>query len=151
MTPQALQKALLSPDFLISIAKRLKDEQEKNDRLSQENKRLSLENEALEGSNSTWEHRSIINALMRSYAASCKNGVMAYAYSDLYRELLYNHHIDLKRRKGLSLGSCLSFLKDSELDIAVSVAATICKRNDLDVAYIINSVNTDAISAERSE
>lgn len=40
MTEQALEKALASPDFLIQLATKLKDEQEKNKALEAENKRM---------------------------------------------------------------------------------------------------------------
>jgi prophage antirepressor-like protein len=44
MTPQTLEDALLSPDFLIRLATELKKEQEKNALLSQENTQIREEN-----------------------------------------------------------------------------------------------------------
>lgn len=145
MTSDTLEKALTSPDFLIKLATQLKTEQEKNKQLTRENRELTIENNALELSNSTWEHRSIINALMRAYARHCCGDVIPYAYGNLYRELLYNHHIDLRRRKGDSRRPYIDFLREDELDTAVSVATTICKRKGLNVSRIINEVNEKRI------
>lgn len=47
MTEQTLEQALTSPDFLIQLANKLKDEQEKNLQLQASNSRLEVENEIM--------------------------------------------------------------------------------------------------------
>lgn len=47
MTDETLKNAILDPDFLIQLATRLKDEQDKNLRLQATNSRLEVENEIM--------------------------------------------------------------------------------------------------------
>lgn len=154
MTPETVEKALLSPDFLIQIATKLKEEQEHNKQLTENLKqeqekteKLTVENAALGKSNSSWDRKSVINALMRSYGAKCCGGVMSYAYGRFYKELSYKHHIDLRKRKGDAKGSYINYLKENEFDVAVQTAATMCTNVGIDIAKTINSVNAEAVKS----
>lgn len=167
MTPQTIAKAILNPDFIINLAGRLKGEMEKNKQLSFEleqeriksesllesnaelaetNKSLEIDNDALVKENATWNHKSIINALMRAYGKKYCKGIIPYAYGILYKELSYKYHIDLKKRKGDTKSSYIDLLKVNELDKAVRAAAAMCKNKGMDISRTINEINAAIIS-----
>ena len=70
MTDKVLQQALTSPDFLIQLATKLKEEKERNQALTETNSHLTSELDVYIKETSAWEDRAIINALTRAYAAN---------------------------------------------------------------------------------
>lgn len=62
MTKETIEKALLTPDFLIQLVSKLKEEQE-------DNAKLRLTNAALVGEINEWNIRKIINRLIRLYGS----------------------------------------------------------------------------------
>lgn len=122
MTTETLEKALLSPDFLIQLANELKREKERNEELTnalheaQETAdNLVTTNKMLTDDINHWENRSVLNALMRSYATNCMGGKFQFAYAELYKQLRYKYHIDVNQRKAHSKSDKpgIDFVKDN--------------------------------------
>lgn len=145
MTPQTLQKALQDPDTIIMIMQNLKAEQQKNRELQIKVDDLSTTNKALADGISQWESKSIINALMRSYAVNRFNGQFQFAFADFYKQLKYKYHIDLKIRKSRSNGNgnMIDFIREDEMEDAVRLAVAICEENGINAGNVINCVNLE--------
>ena len=142
MTPETLKAALSNPDSLIQILQALKDEQEKN-------KELKIVNEVLTEQVHTWDNKSILNALMRSYSLKIHNGIFGKGWNELYKNLQYHEHINLKIRKGHSkdnMKSLIDFIKEEEFSKVIKVAAAMCEKAGIDTYKIINEVNMGNIA-----
>ena len=107
---------------------------------------LQNENSILLAKANTWDYPSIINALMRKYAASCCGGRFETAWTELYRKIRYKHHIDVKRRRNETGKGYFKCISANEMPIVAQVAAAMCGSAGLDVAIIINSVNAEKVS-----
>lgn len=92
LTPEQIEKILLNPEAIIKIATALKEEREKNER-------LSATNAALTKQINTWDDSAIINSLIRAYASYRCLGVFAKAYNIFYKKLNYSLHINLRSRR----------------------------------------------------
>jgi hypothetical protein len=64
-------------------------------------------------------------------------------WTKFYKELEYKKHICLNQRKGPK--TKLDRLRPEEWDDVLEVAVAMCEREGVDVADIINSVNSAAI------
>lgn len=148
MTPETIEKVLYNPEFIINLASQLKAEQEKNDVLTKENKALLTENDILTGEIQTYDGRKIITALVRALASRNFNNDFSYAWNFYYKQLRYKHSIDLKIRRGKSKGKepLITYLRDSEVGKAASLAAAICKDSGVDIEKAINAHNAVCIS-----
>lgn len=137
MTPDTIEKVLHNPDFIIQLATELKNEQAKN-------KNLTATNAALVEKSSEWDHRSILNALMRAYAKKMPGGVFAYAWDALYKELRYNAHIDVdirySKRKN-EKDRRIDMIKPQEMETVIKIAVAMCEKKDIDTGNVINGVN----------
>ena len=146
ITPKTLEKVMLNPDTLFKIAKQLKEEHDK--RILAENKvnELTLTNNALCNEENKWEGRSLLNALIRMYAACCHCNDFQYAWMDYYKQLKYKHHIDLKSRQTKSgkKDKLITYIRDNEIHDVVKLAIAICEENGLNTGKIINEVNLTA-------
>ena len=142
MTPETIEKVLYNPEFIINLASQLKAEQEKNEVLTKENKALLTENDILMGEIQTYDGRKIITALVRALASRNFNNDFSYAWNR------YKHSIDLKIRRGKSKGKepLITYLRDSEVGKAASLAAAICKDSGVDIEKAINAHNAVCIS-----
>ena len=148
MTPETIEKVLYNPEFIINLASQLKTEQEKNEVLTKENKALLTENDILTGEIQTYDGRKIITALVRALASRNFNNDFSYAWNFYYKQLRYKHSIDLKIRRGKSKGKepLITYLRDSEVGKAASLAAAICKDSGVDIEKAINAHNAVCIS-----
>lgn len=148
MTPETIEKVLYNPEFIINLASQLKAEQEKNEVLTKENKALLTENDILMGEIQTYDGRKIITALVRALASRNFNNDFSYAWNFYYKQLRYKHSIDLKIRRGKSKGKepLITYLRDSEVGKAASLAAAICKDSGVDIEKAINAHNAVCIS-----
>lgn len=137
MTPDTIEKVLHNPDFIIQLATELKNEQAKN-------KNLTATNAALVEKSSEWDHRSVLNALMRAYAKKMPGGVFAYAWDALYKELRYNAHIDVdirySKRKN-EKDRRIDMIKPQEMETVIKIAVAMCEKKDIDTGNVINEVN----------
>lgn len=133
MTPETLTKSLQDPASLIVLLETLKSEQEKN-------RELSLANKAMSDEINTWDEKSMINALIRSYAANCLNGNFANAFAEFYREFDYKFHTKLKNRK-TGKKSLLDCLSKEEISKAMKLAVAFCESRGINTGKVINEVN----------
>lgn len=140
MTKETIEKVLYDPDFILGLATQLKNEMEKTKNLETENKALA---EAL----MTWDCRSVLNALVRSYSVFAFGGNFSLGWNVMYKQLRYKHGIDLKIRSGKDKHRkpMVNYLTDGEMRKAVSVAAAMCREKGMDVARAINSVNVKKV------
>ena len=133
MTPATLEKALLSPDFLIQLAEKLKEEQEKNIRLAAKNAALIKET-------NEWDDRWIIHALLRKYAFQKCGGNYSAAYNVFYRRMNYKLHINLKLRLAKSKDNrktSMDMIADREWKSALQIAVARCEEAGIDTADIL--------------
>lgn len=115
--------------------------------LKEENSDLAAENQALSEQASTWQPRSVLNALIRSYSMARHKGVFGYGWNDFYKELSYKEHIDLRLRRDESgQKRTIDTLKnEDEMNRAIKCAAAMCKRAGIDVGRVVNQVNEQAM------
>lgn len=106
-------------------------------------KGLQVENDLLTQKTLEWADRSIINALVRTYAHSIDDDY-AGAWREFKKELLYRYGINLNARKthhlnngGSKSKKTLDFLNDDELPQAISTAVAMCKDKNIDISEII--------------
>lgn len=139
MTPEKLREVILSPDVMIEVCMNLKAEQEKN-------KQLTATNKALADEISTWDNRSILNALVRKISSKCFGGNFQLGWNYFYKQYNYKYHRDVKKCKSASK-SLIDRLTESQLADAVRVAASICEAKNINTGEIINEVNAAKISS----
>lgn len=140
MTPETLTKSLQDPKSLIVLLETLKSEQEKNMQLATANKAMSKDI-------NTWNNKSVLNALLRSYAANCFGNNFKGAFSEFYRQLNYKYHINVKARRSNSGDDnkpLIDFLKENELEDAVRLAVAICEASGINAGKVINEANMAA-------
>ena len=114
--------------------------------LQSKNFALNNENDLLAQKNLEWANRPLINALVRTYAASMGNN-FGKAWNDFKKELLYKHSINLNSRITNYLNTSgkktkpktLDMLDDSELPSAISTAVSLCRENEVDIDYLLNN------------
>jgi prophage antirepressor-like protein len=148
MTEQTLEQALLSPDFLIQLASKLKEEQEHNKRLTQRNKELATTNAALSKEINTWNPREILNSLVRSYALKACSNKVSYAWGNLYKKVEYKLHINLRARKdnnGKRGGAIIDTIRNEEWNDIVAVAVAMCEEVGIDVGKVIGKTNVEML------
>ena len=148
MTEQTLEQALLSPDFLIQLASKLKEEQERNKRLTQRNKELATTNAALSKEINTWNPREVLNSLVRSYAVKACSNKVSYAWGNLYKKVEYKLHINLKARKdnnGKRGGAIIDTIRNEEWNDIVAVAVAMCEEVGIDVGKVIGKTNVEML------
>ena len=148
MTPAKLQETLAKPENLMVILQTLADEQMKNAELTEANQKLEETNLLLASGEHQWSGKSLLNALVRSYAKNCCGGNNGYAWTYYYKQLKYKHGIDVNLRKARNKDKNvkkIDLIHDNEMNTAVKLAAAICEQSGLDVPHIVNLVNAGDI------
>lgn len=143
LTPEQIEKILLNPEAIIKIATALKEEREKNER-------LSATNAALTKQINTWDDSAIINSLVRAYASYRCLGVFAKAYNIFYKKLNYSLHINLRSRRVKSTNQkapLIDFIKKEEMPDALKIAVAMCEESGIETGTIINETNMEKVSA----
>jgi len=140
MTEETIQKALTSPDFLIQLATKLKEEQELNTR-------LKATNAALVGDINTWDSKAVLNALIRAYASRRSGNNFGLAFGMFYRQVNYKLHINLKSRRTHSGESdkvgLINFITEQEMPQVIKMAVAMCEDANINTGAIINQTNTN--------
>lgn len=148
MTPAKLQETLAKPENLMVILQTLADEQMKNAELTEANQKLEETNLLLASGEHQWSGKSLLNALVRSYAKNCCGGNNGYAWTYYYKQLKYKRGIDVNLRKARNKDKNvkkIDLIHDNEMNTAVKLAAAICEQSGLDVPHIVNLVNAGDI------
>lgn len=134
MTPETLKEALLSPDFLIQLAEKLKEEQEKN-------RRLTMTNAALTKEANEWDDRSMVIRLIRKYGSCKYENRFGFAWDEFYRTLNYKLHINLRTRlsyNGDRRKKPIDMIRDDEWKDVLRVAVAMCESVGIDTAEILS-------------
>ena len=150
MTDEAIEKAILNPDFIIQLATQLKEEKQKRLEAEQRNTELSATNAALTKQTNTWDNSAIINSLIRAYASYRCLGVFAKAYNIFYKKLNYSLHINLRSRRAKSTKPktpLIDFITKEEMPDALKIAVAMCEESGIDTGTIINETNMEKVSA----
>lgn len=96
LTPEAIEKAIMSPDFLIRLATTLKEEQEKNKELAQENAHLT---DTIEMMRPDYEYAQSILATAKGSTITTVGDTYGLSPNELNR-LLHLLHIQKKNSDG---------------------------------------------------
>jgi len=97
---------------------------------------LQQDNKALAGEILTWEDRSQINFAIRKLAATSHQQV-GYVWNNLYKELKYKHHIDVKLRGDKPY---IEHVKENEWSKVMKSFSAICEDNDISPSDILNNM-----------
>lgn len=142
LTQETIEEVLYNPDTIIKIATALKEEQKKN-------RLLSSTNAALTRKINTWDNKSIIVALVRSFASCRCNDNFAMAWNVFYKRLNYKLHINLRQRKAAGKTyhkTLIDYLTDSEMIDAVQIAVAMCEEAGIETGRVINETNRESIT-----
>lgn len=112
--------------------------EETNDGLRLNNKMLARE--ALE-----WDDRAKINAGIRHLCQSMNLGY-ANVWNELYKELKYKHHIDLKQRGN---SPYLNHINGNEWEKVFQSFAAMCEARGTTAAEMINQIEMDKVQVAR--
>ena len=107
---------------------------EQNEELLEENTKLHLDNKCLSGQILEWADRSKINFGIRKLALQSK---IAYGslWNELYQELKYKSHIDLKAR---GKSPFIQYVKEDEWTILLETFSAICNNYDCSPSEMLN-------------
>lgn len=109
---------------------------------------LNQTNKAMSKDINTWDKKSVINALIRTYASHCFDGNFKSAFADFYRQFDYKYHTKLKGRRDASgKKTIMECLSADEIDNAVKLAVAICESRNINTGKIINEVNAAAFGS----
>lgn len=89
----------------------------------------------------SWHEREAINKLIRKLANIKYNGSYITAWSKLYDEMLYKHHINVRARLEHNKGKTMfDVLNSEEVIKAFQSAVALCKEADIDTNEILQKV-----------
>ena len=114
----------------------LKNEQVK---LSKINEKLKTENDLLTKQTLKWGNKAVLNALIRKLSFVKDKGIVGQTWNSFYRDVKYKFGYDIKNRTGK--GSHINKIKEKEFPDIISLAVSICKKNNIDVNKVINEIN----------
>ena len=110
-----------------------KELEEENKQIKADNERVKADNKLLVGDISTWDNRAKINAGIRGLS-KCTHIPYGNMWGELYRELKYRYHIDLKARNGKPLDT----VQDDEWEYVFMVFAAMCDKYGYSPSELIN-------------
>lgn len=110
--------------------------------MQKENSALKTTNKALSRSIQTWDNRAVVTALVRKFSSARFGGNFQLGWGRFYKELRYKKGIELAKR-GSSDIPLIDKVKDEEWADLIEVASALCEEIDIDVAEIINEVNSE--------
>lgn len=107
---------------------------------------LSVSNKAMMENINTWDKKSVINALIRTYGGRCFNGDFKAAFADFYRQFNYKYGTNLKARRTYSGSNkpLIDYMTEQEKGNALKLAVAICESRQINTGAIINEVNAAA-------
>ena len=116
--------------------------------LEQTNTKLSDENKVLAAEEAKWGDRDTVNKLIRSLASALGYRQISFLYKEIYDQLLYKYHINLKARRTHEDGKrsqkpLLLYVKDSEWKYFYKLIAAKCSRNGVHLENIFQKAGVD--------
>lgn len=103
-----------------------------------ENLKVTEDNKKLAYGNMTWEDRSSINYAIRNFASQT-GGLYGKVWNELYSQLKYKFHIDLKARGN---SPYIQYVKESEWDKVMIIFSSMCTENSISPTEILKNVRT---------
>lgn len=97
---------------------------------------LRNDNKALAGDILKWEDRSKINFAVRKLSKTIGKSV-GVIWNDLYKELKYKHHIDIKMR---GESPFIQYIKEDEWNKVIQTFSAICEENNISPSKILKEV-----------
>lgn len=139
---EALTETELMAKALLVAQKALEDREK---RITE----LSVSNKAMTENINTWDKKSVINALIRTYGGRCFNGDFKAAFADFYRQFNYKYGTNLKARRTRNGDnkSLIDYMTEDEKGNALKLAVSICESREINTGAIINQVNAAAYGA----
>lgn len=136
---EALTETELMAKALLVAQKALEDREK---RIAE----LSVSNKAMMENINTWDKKSVINALIRTYGGRCFNGDFKAAFADFYRQFNYKYGTNLKARRTYSGSNkpLIDYMTEQEKGNALKLAVAICESRQINTGAIINEVNAAA-------
>lgn len=116
--------------------------------LEEKNTKLSGENEVLAAEEARWGDRETINKLIRSLASALGYKQISFLYKEIYDQLLYKYHINLKARRTSKEGKwsqkpLLLYVKDNEWKYFYKLIAAMCSRSGVHLENIFQKAGVD--------
>lgn len=153
MTPEAIAKALMTPDGAITLLTVLKDEQEKN-------RALNNENAALAEQRLKWDERKFIVAAVRKFSSACvgwEGSQFGSAWKEYKKELLYKHGINLEHRitnmrnesSNPQKIKLMDALRDDELRKGISTIVAMCREKNVDISDLLKNIDYQETRSRR--
>jgi hypothetical protein len=100
---------------------------------------LQHDNKALAGEILKWEDRSNINFAVRKLSKSI-NKQIGFIWNELYKELKYKHHIDVKLRGGTPY---IQHIKKEEWSKVIQTFSAICEKNNISPSDILSNITEE--------
>jgi hypothetical protein len=101
--------------------------------------KLKQDNKALAGQILKWEDRSKINFAVRKLSKMLHKPE-GYTWNDLYKELQYKHHINVKLRGDKPY---IQHIKENEWDKVIQSFSALCESNNISPSDIFKDVMTE--------
>ena len=101
-------------------------------------KKLEVANKALSESILDWEDRDKLNSAVRRFA-SRTNVYFPNVWNDLYKELKYGYHIDVKTRDKKKNEPLISTIKEFEWPTVIKCFCAMCEREELDINDVFSN------------
>lgn len=98
--------------------------------------KLQQDNKALAGEILTWEDRSKINFAIRKLATMLHKP-HGYVWNDLYKELKYGYHIDVKLRGDKPY---INHIKENEWNKVIQTFSALCETNNISPSDILSNL-----------
>lgn len=150
MTPEAIAKALMTPDGAITLLTVLRDEQEKNRELTERNDVLKTENAVLSKEALQWDYRTFINKAIRMLGFRRKgSNYCGWAWNTFKERMLYQMGAGLEKRVTdyhASTGkktkpALLPLIRDYELPGAAKIAIALCNEYGVDISELLKNID----------
>jgi hypothetical protein len=97
---------------------------------------LQHDNKALAGEILKWEDRSKINFAVRKLAKMVHK-LEGYVWTELYKELKYKHHIDVKMR---GEKPWIQHIKEDEWQKVIQTFSAMCEENEISPSKILSNL-----------
>lgn len=101
-------------------------------------KKLEVANKALSESILDWEDRDKLNSAVRRFASRI-NVYFPNVWNDLYKELKYGYHIDVKTRDKKKNEPLISTIKEFEWPTVIKCFCAMCEREELDINDVFSN------------
>lgn len=118
------QNTTLLPQNYKEALQQLLLQVEENEKLLEQNSTLQLDVKCLSGEILEWGDRSLLNAGIRKLS-SVSNIFFATLWNELYTELKYKYHIDVKAR---GKKDYIQFIKENEWELALKSFSALCTK-----------------------